>query len=76
MSAPASRRPCPVPTCTHDMAIDSTMCTHCLAALPAYQRVALEGAVKAVRRQPTKDNKQRLTRAITNAIIAATGVQA
>lgn len=75
MSARASRQPCPVLTCTRDMAIDSTMCTHCLVSLPTYQRVALEGASKAVRRQPTKANKERLTRAIANAITTAAGVR-
>lgn len=71
MSAPVPRRPCPVLTCRGDMAADSTMCTNCLIALPAYQRVALDGAVKAVRRQPTASNKQRLASAIRNAVFAA-----
>lgn len=75
MNAPASRQPCPVLTCTRDMAIDSTMCTQCLMALPTYQRVALDGASNAVRRQRTKANRERLERAIANAIRTAGGVQ-
>lgn len=63
----ARRVACPVLTCRNDMSADSLMCTACWIALPAYQRVAVDAAKKAVRRQRTMVNKLRFRHAIERA---------
>jgi len=74
----APRIVCPVLTCSGEMSADGIngfMCMACWAALPTYQRVAVETCMKAVRRQPTARNKKRLETAIANARRAAATVR-
>lgn len=75
MTAP-DRVACPVLTCKGDMQADATMCTACLVALPNYERVALDAATKAYRRQKTTPNAQRLTASITRARATAARMRA
>lgn len=75
MSAPADRRDCPVLTCTAKMPAEQTLCAQCYGALPNHMRVAMDAAVRAVRRQPTKSNRNRLNAAVTNALRMAGAVR-
>ena len=68
MSAPGERRDCPVLTCTATIPAEQTMCAACYGALPNHMRVAMDATVRAVRRQPTKSNRNRLNAAVTNAL--------
>lgn len=75
MSAPTDRRDCPVLTCTATIPADQTMCAQCYGALPNHMRVAMDAAVRAVRRQPTKSNRNRLNTTVSNAIRQATAAR-
>lgn len=75
MSAPCERRDCPVLTCTATIPADQTMCAKCYGALPKHMQVAMDAAVRAVRRQPTTSNRNRLNAAVKNAIRMAAAVQ-
>lgn len=75
MSAPGQRRDCPVLTCTGTIPAEQTMCAVCYGALPKHMQVAMDAAVRAVRRQPTKSNRNRLNAAVTNALRMAGAVQ-
>lgn len=68
MSAPGERRDCPVLTCRATMPAEQTMCAACYGELPNHLRAAMDAAVRAVRRQPTKSNRTRLDTAVRNAI--------
>lgn len=75
MSASIDRRDCPVLTCTATIPADQTMCAQCYGALPNHMRVAMNAAVRAVRRQPTKSNRNRLNTTVSNAIRQATAAR-
>ena len=75
MSGPGERRDCPVLTCTATVPAEQTMCAACYGALPTYMRVALDVAVRDVRRQPTARNRKRLDSAVSNAIRFAATVR-
>lgn len=68
MSGSGERRDCPVLTCKATVPAEQTMCAACYGALPKYMQVALDVAVRDVRRQSTQRNRKRLDSAITNAI--------
>ena len=51
------------------------MCAACYGALPRYVQVALDVAVRDVRRQPTTRNRTRLNQAVTNAVRTAAAVR-
>ena len=74
MSGPGDRRDCPVLTCKATIPAEQTMCAKCYGALPKHMQVAMDAAVRAVRRQPTKSNRNRLNVAVTNAIRMAAAV--
>lgn len=75
MSGPGERRDCPVLTCKATVPAEQTMCAACYGALPKYMQVALDVAVRDVRRQSTQRNRKRLDSAITNAIRTAASVR-
>lgn len=75
MSGPGDRRDCPVLTCKATMPAEQTMCAACYGALPRYMQVALDVAVRDVRRQPTTRNRTRLNQAVTNAVRTAATVR-
>lgn len=75
MSGPGDRRDCPVLTCRNTIPADQTMCAACYGGLPQHMRVAMDAAVRAVRRQPTKSNRMRLDTAVRNAIRMAGAVR-
>lgn len=75
MSGPGERRDCPVLTCKATVPADQTMCAKCYGALPTYMRVALDVAVRDVRRQPTARNRKRLDSAVTGAVRLAASVR-
>lgn len=72
---PGARRNCPVLTCKATVPAEQTMCAGCYGALPNYMRVALDGVVRDVRRQPTARNRKRLDSAVSNAIRFAATVR-
>jgi len=75
MSGPGERRDCPVLSCKATMPEGQTMCASCYGALPNHMRVAMDAAVRAVRRQPTMANRTRLTTAMSTAIRLAAGLR-
>ena len=75
MNAPGQRRDCPVLICTATIPAEQTMCAACYGALPKHMQVAMDAAVRAVRRQPTKSNRNRLNAAVSNALRMAGAVQ-
>jgi len=75
VSGPGDRRDCPVLTCRNTIPADQTMCAACYGGLPQHMRVAMDAAVRAVRRQPTKSNRMRFDTAVRNAIRMAGAVR-
>jgi len=75
VSGRGERRDCSVLTCKATIPADQTMCAECYGALPQHMRVAMDAAVRAVRRQPTASNRTRLNSAVRNAISMAAGLR-